>query len=355
MKFSAHIQLQQSHFNLQAKVELTDIGITAIYGPSGSGKTTLLRCIAGLIKPNNGHITLENTTWLDSKIHIPPHKRHIGYVFQESNLFPHLSIEKNIAFGAHRSKNPLNPKKIQALLDILEITPLLKHKVKNLSGGEQQRIAIARAIAANPVLLIMDEPLSHLDQELKKAFLPYILQIHKEFRLPIFYVSHSQDEISRIANNMIVMEKGTVKAVGKIEDIMTDLNIPWVKENLSGTMIKGRFQSYDHQYDLSHIDTPLGQLIVSENQSSLHDHIQLFIAAKDISITLNHSSHSSILNIFPVVIKDIVKTSRSQVLLKLQGNDCLLLGLITLKSCQNLGLKIDKKVFAQIKSVVLMH
>lgn len=208
-------RLKRGAFELNAAFE-TDGGITALFGPSGSGKTTILHLIAGLVRPNQGRIALGSRVLTDtaSSTFVPKHQRHIGLVFQDAQLFPHLSVEHNLRFGRWFSKAGARQLPIDAVVGALGIGHLLKRRPPGLSGGERQRVALARALLAAPELLLLDEPLAGLDAGRQQEILPLIELVRDEFLVPILYVTHSADEVRRLANNVIRLDAGSVVAAG---------------------------------------------------------------------------------------------------------------------------------------------
>ena len=208
MSIDFKIQLTRKDFFLDINFQSSTKGIIGITGPSGGGKTTLLRVIAGLENSCQGHIIVDNNVWQDPLHFIPPHQRQVGYVFQESSLFPHLNVTDNLTYGLQRVPKKDRHIPLDLVIDVLDIQHLLKRSTHNLSGGERQRVAIARALAVSPNILLMDEPLSALDLTLKKEILPYLELLPKHLNIPIMYVSHALDELTRLANQLIFIDKG---------------------------------------------------------------------------------------------------------------------------------------------------
>ena len=194
-------------------------GATALFGPSGSGKTSLVNMIAGLLKPDRGAIALDDTVLFDASknINVPPHRRRIGYVFQEGRLFPHLSVRQNLDYGRRMSRQPRDAKEFDRIAALLDIGHLLDRRPRMLSGGERQRIAVGRALLTGPRLLLLDEPLASLDAGHKREILPYLVRLRDEARIPIVYVSHTPEEVRRIATGVVRLEAGHVVATGGLE------------------------------------------------------------------------------------------------------------------------------------------
>jgi molybdate transport system ATP-binding protein len=194
-------------------------GVTALFGPSGSGKTTVVNMIAGLLAPDRGSIALDSVALFDSAagINLPPYRRHIGYVFQDGRLFPHLSVRQNLDYGRRMSGRPRDPKHFARITQLLDIGHLLARRPRMLSGGERQRIAIGRALLMRPRVLLLDEPLASLDDARKHDILPYLVRLRDEAHEPMVYVSHSADELRQIATSVVRLDAGRVTAAGGVE------------------------------------------------------------------------------------------------------------------------------------------
>lgn len=205
-------------------------GVTALFGPSGSGKTTLLRTVAGLERRARGHVVLDEDVWQDDsrRIFIPPHRRGVGFVFQDSRLFPHMSVRANMLYGRRRAPKSMatgTDIAIEHVTDILGLKPLLDRRASALSGGERQRVAIARAVLSRPRLLLMDEPLASLDAGRKEEILPLIQRLAGELAIPILYVTHAIEEILRLASRVVLIDGGKLLAHGALEDITNRLDL----------------------------------------------------------------------------------------------------------------------------------
>jgi len=194
-------------------------GVTALFGPSGAGKTSLVNMIAGLLKPDRGCIVLDQTTLFDAAktVNVPPHRRQIGYVFQEGRLFPHLSVRQNLDYGRRMSGRPRDPTEFERIAALLGIAHLLQRRPRMLSGGERQRVAIGRALLMRPRLLLLDEPLASLDAGHKGEILPYLVRLRDEAAIPMVYVSHIAAEVRQIATTVVRLDEGHVTAAGGLE------------------------------------------------------------------------------------------------------------------------------------------
>lgn len=212
------VEKKLGEFSLSASFS-GEAGVTGLFGPSGSGKTSIINMIAGLLKPDRGHIALNGEVVFDDKarIDIPARRRHIGYVFQEGRLFPHLSVRHNLDYGRWVSGHSADPAAFAHAVDLLDIGPLLNRRPGKLSGGERQRVAVGRALLMRPHLLLLDEPLASLDAARKQEILPYLVRLRDEAKVPMIYVSHDAGEVGQIASRVVRIEGGKVVAMGGTE------------------------------------------------------------------------------------------------------------------------------------------
>ncbi|ASP37325.1 molybdenum ABC transporter ATP-binding protein [Bacterioplanes sanyensis] len=350
------LELQRGSFRLQAKADIHASGITAVYGPSGCGKTTLLRCLAGLERAQ-GTIKVGEQYWQQHQQFTPVHQRSLGYVFQEASLLPHLSVADNLNYARKRAAAPMPATEIQHLLSEFGIEQLMHTNASALSGGERQRVALVRALLIRPQLLLLDEPLAALDHARRQRILPYLQRLPHWFNGPIVYVSHSLDEISRLADQVLVMEQGRTQAPCSVADALGHLQqLPDTGEAL-GTLISGHCIA--HQQGLDCIDIGPTSLWIQAGTSpaAIGQKLQLRLLASDISLSLAEIQHSSALNQLPVRIEQLSEHNASQMRLTLRllqptgsASDVALLALITQRSCQQLQLTSGQTVWAQLKA-----
>ncbi|MCC2606681.1 molybdenum ABC transporter ATP-binding protein [Planctobacterium marinum] len=342
------------HFELDVDLHIPGTGITAIYGASGSGKTTLLRCIAGLETQAQGRVRIAADTYQDSHIFVPAHQRKIGYVFQEPSLFPHLSAEQNLQYAQRRTRTPLAEKQLQELLEVLAISPLLSHRPDQLSGGEKQRFAIARAVLSNPDILLLDEPLSALDTDRKREILSYIESLQQFLAIPMLYVSHAELEVARLAEQVIIMDKGHVKTVGAVNTIFRQ-----PLSDLSGdctALLQGQVESVEQDYHLAKVKVDSSDIWVASHNLSPGATVRLCVCARDVSISRIQETQSSILNKIASEISQIQTGDEpGTCLLTLACGEQRLFAKITRKSLDTLGLATGQKVWAQVKSVGIVQ
>ena len=355
MSICARFLIPRDRFTLNVDLELPEQGITSLFGPSGCGKTSLLRAIAGLDHHQGGVLSLGDTVWQDSRCFIPPHRRPLAYVFQEASLFPHLTVKRNLEYGHKRASRVRSVDSLDPVVELLEIQHLLNRRPDTLSGGEQQRVAIARALSTSPHLLLMDEPLAALDQERKEDILPYIESLQRELKIPVIHVSHSPDEVARLADFLVLMRAGQVIATGDVHDLFTRLDLPMALGPDASAIIEARVRTHDEQFHLTCLEFPGGELLIPKENLTPGSNVRLRLAARDVSLTLEKQSETSILNVFPAVVDDITDEAGAQVTIRLRVSDIPLLARITRKSASDLQLAPGKPVFAQIKSVALLN
>lgn len=350
--------LQKSDFKLNIKFDLPSNGITALFGKSGSGKTSLLRCIAGLENKAKGYLALGKTIWQDGNSFIPVYQRGIATVFQESRLFPHLSIKENLLYGCQRNQSRQALLSYDDAIHLLGIDSLLSKDINVLSGGQCQRVAIARALLANPQLLLMDEPLASLDKNSKQEILPYLEALQKKINIPIIYVSHTLDEVLQLADTMLLIDKGSVIEQGDINQLLTRTDLPLAHYNEACSILSGTVQRHEENYHLSYVSIASGNMGLTAINKAIGETVKLRILARDVSIALSCADDSSISNIFPVLITDITTTKNpSKMIITLSVGNEFLLAQLTAKSVANLHLQEKMKnketVYAQVKSVAL--
>ena len=353
------LKLNYSGFALDVDLHLPGRGVTALYGPSGSGKTTCLRCIAGLEPAENGFIQINDEVWQDSdkKIFVPPHKRALGYVFQEASLFPHLSVLANLEFGLKRIPKLQRRVDMAHATELLGIGHLLDRHPQHLSGGERQRIGIARALLTSPKLLLMDEPLAALDSQRKNEILPYLQRLHDELEIPALYVSHSQDEVARLADHLVLLSDGKALANGPIGETLARLDLPLALGDDAGVVVEGHVSAYDPHYQLLTLQLPGTDLSirVAHAPMSQGQALRCKVQARDVSLSLQSVEQSSILNRLPVtVVSEIGADNAAHVLIRLNAAGTPLLARITRYSRDQLGVHPGQQLWAQIKAVAVL-
>lgn len=355
-----HIRLKQqlAAFTLDLDLTLPARGVSAIVGPSGSGKTTLLRCIAGLERAEQAFIEVNGHCWQDSQrgLWLAPHKRALGYVFQEASLFDHLNVQANLNYGRHRSAEPASDQQATQIIELLGIAQLLQRSTSGLSGGERQRVGIARALLANPRLLLLDEPLTALDPQRKADILPYLERLHAELDMPLLYVSHSPDEVARLADHLVLLDNGTLRASGPLQTLLPRLDLPMAHSDDARSVLHGQVSACDDRYQLLELTldgSPL-QLRLPHSALPLGQRVRVAVQARDVSLALDKPQHSSVLNQLPAHIEAIEPGSHpAQALVRLALGDNVLLARLTRYSVDQLQLQPGLPVWVQIKAVAL--
>jgi molybdate transport system ATP-binding protein len=346
------------NFVLDAGFQAPARGVTALFGPSGCGKTTVLRCIAGLTHLD-GDCAVDGDVWQDEKCFRPPHRRPIGYVFQEASLFAHLSVRKNLLYGAPGKRVPAGMSDISfdEAIDLLGLDGLLERAPHNLSGGERQRVALGRALLSQPKLLLMDEPLSALDRLTKDEILPFLERLHERLSLPILYVSHDMAEVERLADHLVLMRSGTVVAAGPLAALQSDPSLPLATTRDAAVSLDATVEGYDVAYGLLALRIDGARLFVPASAGVVGDKRRLRIAAGDVSLTLVPPQQSSILNIPPARIVSLSDAGPHEMIVVLSlgddGTGARLLSRITRKSAERLELRAGANVFAQVKGASL--
>lgn len=350
----ARFQVERDAFQLKVDLTLPSSGVIGIFGPSGCGKTTLLRAIAGLEPLHSGTVVVNGEAWQSGPKSLPVHQRPIGYVFQEASLFPHLNVMQNLQYGLKRIAAEARCVALDRAIKLLEIDPLLQRTTQQLSGGERQRVAIARTLALCPKLLLMDEPLSALDQRRKREILPYLERLHTELQIPILYVTHSMDEIARLADHLVLMEQGRVTGSGAVSELMTQLDLPIAHGEEAAALIEAKVDAHDEAFDLTYIAFSGGRFAVAHRALERGTAVRLCVLARDVSLTLQRQTDTSILNIFPATIEEISLEGSAQVVIRLNLNGSTLLAKVTRKSATQLALEPGKSLYVQVKSVALV-
>lgn len=359
-KLHAHICTLVGGFKLDVELSTSGTAVTGLFGHSGSGKTTLLRCVAGLQRAEEGLVRLNGDVWQDEKtgVFVPPHLRGIGYVSQDPDLFPHLSVRNNLMYAHRRAPQEGRIVSWDDVVRWLEIESLLGRTVGNLSGGERQRVAVARALLTAPRLLLMDEPVSSLDEPARRDVLSYLERVIQHISLPVIYVSHSLIEVARLADNLVWMVDGRVSDAGPVSKVLGRLDFARWRGEEPGVVLEGIVRDHDEQFQLTTVATPLGDLTISRRPEPSGTPIRVQISARDVSLGLLAQHESSILNELQLSVLEVADHSPSDCIVRLGGSGGadgpMLLARITHKSRAQLHLKQGSRVFARVKSVAVL-
>lgn len=336
-------------------LDLPARGITALFGPSGAGKTSCLRAIAGLERDATGQVSFGDAVWQDDArgVFVPPHRRRLGYVFQEASLFTHRSVEGNLDFGWRRAGRPAHLDR-EGLIDRFGLRPLLSRQVGTLSGGERQRVSMVRALLSDPQWLLFDEPLSALDGTARNDLLGCLEDLHATLQVPMIYVSHNVDEIARLADGIVLMDAGRVVAQGTLQDTLTRLDLPPALSEAVGAVIEGPVVDHDVDDQLMAVEAAGGRIWIPYRPERLGQRVRCRIAARDVVLARSPQSGSSALNQLHCRVLAVAQAEHpSQMLVQLDAGGCVLLARITRRSWHALELDPGTEVWAQVKAVAL--
>lgn len=352
--------LSRDGFTLDVDERVPLDGVTAVFGPSGSGKTTLLNVVAGFQRPKVGQIRFGDTTWFSAsdKTWVPPHQRGVGTVFQDAQLFWHLNVQGNLDYAERRAPTDQPGHNPSEIIEAMEIGALIDRDVRTLSGGEQQRVAIARTLLTRPQILLLDEPLSALDYARKGDLLPFLETLKSAFGLPTLYVSHDVDEVSRIADRVMVLDEGRIVATGRTDDVLSRFGLEAGRNPYeTASLISGTFDPSQNKDGL--IAVKVGEAAIwlaADIDLASGAQVRLKIPARDVSIALERPRGISIQNMLPATVTALSPTKRpafQSVELDLNGQ--VLRSTVTRQAVQDLALKPGKQVFALIKSATFNH
>jgi molybdate transport system ATP-binding protein len=354
MTIRARFSIERPGFALQADLALPGRGVSALFGPSGSGKTTLLRAIAGLER-HPGQVIVNDELWQDATRFVPTHRRALGYVFQESSLLPHLTVRDNLAFGWRRIPQAQRKVDWDGTVELLGVGHLLERYPDRLSGGERQRVAIARALLTSPSLLLMDEPLASLDTARKQEVLPYLERLHTELAVPIVYVSHSAEEVARLADHLVLLDAGQVLAQGPIGAISGRIDLPAAFEGDAGAVVDGVVTGFDARYRMLHLRCGGADVAVVHDALPAGAHLRIRVLARDVSLSLAQHADTSLLNQLPARVLASAPARRDgHMLVRLDAAGLELVARITLQSHERLAIAPGLALWAQFKAAAVM-
>jgi molybdate transport system ATP-binding protein len=351
------VALSRPSFELAARFQ-TGPGVTALFGRSGSGKTTLVNLVAGLLRPDRGRILVGGRTLFDSAAHIdlPSHRRRVGYVFQESRLFPHLTVRQNLLYGSWFRGRSFRLGSIDQVVELLGIGDLLMRRPSSLSGGEKQRVSIGRAVLSDPAILLMDEPLASLDEARKGEILPYLERLRDELDLPILYVSHSVPEVVRLATTMIVLSAGKIIASGAVEEVMGRPELfPATGRYEAGSVLEARVVAHDAEFGLTELETAGGLLRVPRLDNAVGSRLRILIRARDVMIATERPRQISALNILAGRIVALQDDGRPIGEATIAVGEGTIQARVTRRSMSQLELAPGRDVFAVVKTVAIDH
>ena len=349
------LQLDRPGFAFQVDLALPARGITVLFGPSGSGKTTLLRCVAGLDR-GQGRVVLGPHTWQDSerRLWVPPWARDLGYVFQEASLFEHLDVQANLHYGLRRVHKPGGAQALADAVRLLGIEHLLGRHPGSLSGGERQRVAMARALATQPAILLLDEPLASLDIARRQEVLPWLERLHHELQLPMLYVTHTMEELTRLADHVVLLNAGQALTQGPVVEVLSSPPFAALVGTDAGAVLQGTVVGHDSTYHLTCVEADGQPLWVRERPLALGSQVRLHIHADNVSLATREPHDSSIQNRLQGVIEAMDPDAHpASCIVTVRHRQQRLLARVTRKAVATLPLAVGQTVWAQIKSVAI--
>ena len=355
MTLAIDIRHRLGSFLLDAQFE-TGSGLIALFGRSGSGKTSVINIIAGLVPPERGRITIDGTVLLDTErgVFVQRHRRRIGYVFQEGRLFPHLTVRQNLLYGRWFAPRAKRGDDLERVVDLLGVGTLLERRPGRLSGGEKQRVAIGRALLADPRLLLMDEPLASLDEARKAEILPYVERLRDQSKVPIIYVSHSIAEVARLATTVVLLSEGKVAAVGPTSEVMQRLDLfPLTGRAEAGAVIEATVERHDETFGLTELASRAGRWRLPRIDAPVGARLRLRVRARDVMLAKSAPADLSALNVLPGIVADIGPHDGPIVEIRVDCSGEALIARLTRYSVERLGLASGTPVFALVKSVAL--
>ena len=346
------VKKQLGTLPLEAHLDIPSQGATALFGLSGSGKSSLINLVSGLINPDEGVIALNDRELFNSaqNVCVPINQRNIGYVFQDARLFPHYTVNGNLRYGMkNTSKDEFN-----YIVELLGIGHLLKRYPITLSGGEKQRVAIGRVLLTDPEILLMDEPLSALDLPRKRELMNYLERLSKEINIPILYVTHSLDELLRLAERVVLLTNGKVEAYDVLESIWdSPLFLPWKQENEQSAVLSLPVFMHNPSYKMTALSIGDQNIWINQVEAQINEKVRICIHSSDVSISLNKVEQSSIRNtLYGRIVKILELENRVDLKLDIGGKH--LWASISKWSFHDLALQLGQLVYAQIKAISVM-
>jgi molybdate transport system ATP-binding protein len=344
-------------FALEAAFTAPGNGVTALFGPSGCGKSTILAAVAGLLRPDEGRVALDDTVLMDTarRLFVAPERRRCGLVFQDARLFPHLSVESNLRYGLKRAPRDAAGSGFDEVVELLGMAPLLPRRPGRLSGGERQRVALGRALLSRPRLLLMDEPLAALDAARRAEVLPFLARLRDAAGIPILYVTHALDEVDALADRLVLLEAGRVLAEGSVEALTARTDLPLLAGRRdAGVLIPCAVRSITG--GLATLDFDGGVLLTTSRPGPPGTRLRVRLRARDVAVAIEEPRGLSTQNILPVTLAEIAEGSEpGEVFLRLASGPTVMLARVTRDSVARLQLLPGMALWALVKAVTFDH
>lgn len=354
MTLTVDIKHRFAGFDLDVSFE-APAGVTALFGHSGSGKTTVVNTVAGLLTPEAGRVKIDDDVLLDRAkgINQPPHRRRVGYVFQEARLFPHLTVQQNLVYGRWANRLARNTKHEARVVEMLGLGPLLTRRPGPLSGGERQRVALGRALLAAPRILLMDEPLAALDDTRKSDILPYLERLRDDTKLPILYVSHAVSEVARLATTVVALQSGRIVRTGPAAEVLSDPEaVPVLGVQEAGAILEGRVVKH-HNDGLTEIAISAGTLFLPTVASRVGADLRIRIAASDVLLSSARPDNISALNVLPVVVDALRLGRNAGAIVRLRLGEDFVLARMSARAAEQMKIAPGQNLYAIVESVAV--
>ncbi|MFK7886658.1 MAG: molybdenum ABC transporter ATP-binding protein [Gammaproteobacteria bacterium] len=337
-------------FELDVKMRIPAQGVTALLGHSGAGKSTVLAALAGIFSPSRGRITLDDEVLLDTerRVEMPPEMRRFGCVLQRPLLFPHRTVQQNIAYGAERRNEPMVVQAFAKLVRLLDLQPVLARFPRHLSGGEQQRVALARALMSQPRWLLLDEPLAAVDRARVQDVLPYLERLCAEASVPVVYVSHSVEDVAQLADRVIVLDHGRVRGCGATHEVLSDVDAFGAEDIMN--VIDGTLSDCPHDETLMTLSFSGGEIVLPRHAVTSTQRARCLLRARDIMLSTEALTNVSAHNVLSVVIDRLDDDAFGSTRVALRCGDTVLAARITQASLRRLSLVVGMPVFAVFKA-----
>jgi molybdate transport system ATP-binding protein len=356
-RVQARFRIDRGPAGVDVALDVPARGVTALFGPSGSGKTTCLRVLSGLERAT-GVVRVGDETWQDDEhgVFVPTERRRVGFVFQDAALFAHMTVRGNLDYGRRRSRAPVPERDVAAILELLGLGPLLDRRPHALSGGERRRVAIGRALLAGSRLLLLDEPMAGLDRARRAELFPFLERLRDETNTPILYVTHELGEVARLANHVVLLEGGRVRASGALAELLGRLDLSIAGLDDAGVVLEGCVESHDEDDALTKVTLGPASLWVGRVDRPLGARVRVRVLARDVSLARDAPGPSSILNVLAARVTDVVGGQAHDVNVRLSIGEpgIVLLARVTRRSCEALRLEAGTPVHALVKSVALL-
>ncbi|MFC3194675.1 molybdenum ABC transporter ATP-binding protein [Marinicella sediminis] len=347
---NCQVRIDHGGFHLAVDLSLPVDRVLGVWGPSGCGKTSLLRTLAGLDKHPGSVVIIGDQVCQSQRVFLPAEQRALAYVFQDQQLFPHLTVRKNLEYAWQRRLVDRYIVSVDEAIAVFDLAGLLNRYPRHLSGGEQQRVALARGLLRQPGLMLLDEPMASLDHQNKARLLPYLRLINQRYRLPMLYVSHQLDELMAVVDDLLVIREGRPAFNGELNAAMIDQAAGLSTLPQAGTVLAGAVVGQDLEHGLVQIKSRGGLSLWVKGEQAIGTAIRMIIAANEVSLSLKPPEQSSVLNVIQATVVEVIPTGSFDYLIAVCSAQDQLVARISGRSLANLNVRAGQSVFAQFKT-----